>query len=220
MKFVLRATALSLIAALNVASVAGSACAGVYEDLVDDFVKDNFDVKLMEGTFYELAYHDYTQPRNLCGCERSVKTIDTETNPPSINDLFTLKCPAGSNGKDQITHLFFNTTEEDGVLSGECSFFEPFSGNDVCPDYLIDVGTRNPGEPYPWLLEFQCVERKNGDLLFAGINFYAKEKSNETLTEMMTSAEAHGLAKFIDGGFPSGLKIVDHSECTYPDEEL
>jgi len=28
----------------------------------------------MEGTFYELAYHDYTQPRNLCGCERSVKT--------------------------------------------------------------------------------------------------------------------------------------------------
>lgn len=41
--------------------------------------QDNFDVKLMEGTFYELAYHDYTQPRNLCGCERSVKTIDTAT---------------------------------------------------------------------------------------------------------------------------------------------
>ncbi|GMI18284.1 hypothetical protein TrLO_g2778 [Triparma laevis f. longispina] len=214
MKFVL-----ALLTTALPALVSGSACSEVYETLVDDFVKDNFDVKLMEGTFYELAYHDYTQPRNLCGCERSVKTIDTATEPVSINDLFTLKCPAGANGKDQITHLFFNTTESPGVLSGKCSFFEPLSGDDVCPDYLIDVGTREVGAPYPWLLELQCVERKNGDLLFAGINFYAKDKSNETLTEMMASAESHGLAQFIDGGFPSGLEIVDHTDCTYPDED-
>ena len=173
----------------------------------------------MSGTFYELAYHDYTKPRNLCGCERSVKTVHTDTEPPSIDDLFTLKCPAGSNGKDQITHLKFNATSDPGRLDGLCSFFEPLSGNDVCPDYLVDVGTRTPGEPYPWLLEFQCVERKNGELLFAGVNMYARDKSEETLKEMMDSAEAHGLGDFINGGFPAGLKIVNHTECTYPDAD-
>ena len=187
--------------------------------LSPSLLQDNFDVKLMEGTYFELAYHDYTQPRNLCGCERSVKVVHTDTEPPSIDDLFTLKCPAGANGKDQITHLKFNATDEPGRLDGLCSFFEPLSGNDVCPDYLIDVGTRTQGEPYPWLLEFQCVERKNGDLLFAGVNMYARDKSEETLKEMMDSAVAHGLGDFIDGGFPSGLKIVNHTECTYPDPD-
>ena len=148
-----------------------------------------------------------------------IQTIDATTTPTSINDLFTLKCPAGTNGKDQITHLFFNETEAPGRLDGKCSFFSPLSGSDVCPDYLIDVGTRAAGEPYPWLLELQCVERKNGGLLFAGINFYARDKSNETLTEMLESAEAHGLSDFIEGGFPSGLQIVDHSDCTYPPED-
>jgi len=177
----------------------------------------------MEGTFYELAYHDYTQPKNLCGCERSVKTVDTTVDPIQIHDLFTLKCPGGSKGKDQITHLEF--TVEDGVpgrLNGDCGFFKQ-SKDGVCPDYLIDVGTRRNGEPYPWLLEFQCVEKKNGDLLFAGINMYARDKSNATLTEMRESAEGHGLTPFIEQserfGAPAGLTIVDHSDCTYPDED-
>ena len=162
--------------------------------------------------------HDYTQPRALCGCERSVKTVSTDTKPSSINDLFTLKCPAASYGKDQITHLFFNESDTPGLLLGDCSFFS-VAGTKVCPDYVIDVGTRTPGQPYPWVLEFQCVERRTGGLLFAGINFYARDKSNETLTAMLESAEAHGLGQFYDGGFPSGIKIVDHTNCTYPDDD-
>ena len=35
------------------------------------------------------------------------------------------------------------------------------------------------------VLEFQCVEDKNGKLLFAGVNMYARDKSNETLQAMV-----------------------------------
>ena len=38
-----------------------------------DYVKEHFDIRKMEGTFYELAYHDYTQPPKVCDCQRSVK---------------------------------------------------------------------------------------------------------------------------------------------------
>lgn len=188
--------------------------------MVDSFVTENFDPKLMEGTYYELAYHDYTQPK-ICGCERSVKTVDTTVDPVQIHDLFTLKCPA-PNGKDQITHLEFLVNDTvPGSLSGDCSFFKQ-SVDGTCPDYLIDVGTRVPGEPYPWVLEFQCVEKKNGDLLFAGVNMYSRDKSEASLTEMIESADAHGLTPFIEQSerwfAPAGLTIVNHTDCTYPDE--
>lgn len=195
---------------------AAHACANA-SAMIDPFVVENWDIELMEGTFYEIAYHDYTQPRKLCGCERSVKTVNTTDEPATIADLFTLKCPPdlGQDEGDYITHLAFTETEDPGVLEGRCLFFAAF-GTTVCPDYVIDVGTRDPGEPYPWVLEFQCVERRTGDLLFAGINFYSKDTSNETLTAMIDSAIAHGLGPFIEGGHPSGLNIVDHSNCTYP----
>lgn len=208
----------ALTLAAGTATAAGqSACANA-SSMIDPFLlQGGWDVSLLEGTFYELAYHDYTQPRTLCGCERSVKTVDTTTEPASIADLFTLKCPtdSGEGEGDRVTHLEFNTTSEPAQLHGKCTFFKPF-GTTICPDYVIDVGTRELGEPYPWVLEFQCVERRTGDLLFAGINFYSRDKSEETLNAMIDSAYAHGLGPFIDGGHPSGLKVVDHTNCTYP----
>eukprot|EP00403_Amphidinium_massartii_P017205 CAMPEP_0178418862 /NCGR_PEP_ID=MMETSP0689_2-20121128/25308_1 /TAXON_ID=160604 /ORGANISM="Amphidinium massartii, Strain CS-259" /LENGTH=203 /DNA_ID=CAMNT_0020040271 /DNA_START=174 /DNA_END=781 /DNA_ORIENTATION=+ len=179
--------------------------------MIDPWVKANFDISLMEGTFYELAYHDYTQPRPMCGCERSVKSVNADAHPPTISDYFSIQCF----GKDYPITLHFNETEP-AMLNGSCGFFAPF-GTRVCPDYVIDVGTRTHGEPYPWVLEFQCVEHTDGSLMFAGINFYSKEKSNKTLTEMLKVAEDHGLHKFIEGGWPSGLKVVNHSNCTYPE---
>lgn len=193
------------------------ACAGV-PGSVDKFVREHFDVKLMEGTFYELAFHDWTQVGYVCGCQRSVKKVDTSVKPELISDLFTLKCPPSApKGGDQITHLKFNNTEQKGLLYGACNIFSPLWGTSVCPDYVIDVGTRRRGQPYPWVLEFQCVEHpKTGALAFAGINMYARDKSPETLEAMIASAHAHGLDKFINGGFPRGLTVVNHTGCTYP----
>ena len=156
-------------------------------------MRDEWDISLMDGIYYELAYHDYTQPIKMCSCERSVKTVNLDSNPRSISDLFSLRC----GGTNQISHLFFNETGEPGILSGKCTF----SPTGTCPDYVIDVGTRTPGEPYPWVLEFQCVEDANtGKLLFAGVNFYSRVVSNESFTEMFDSATSHGLMPFINGG--------------------
>ena len=218
---------LILLLAATPALIYGGACDGV-ENLIDPFVTTHFDAKLMQGTFFELAYHDYTQPRPpLCGCERSVKTVDTTTSETKIHDLFSLKCPLEEKlQKDQVIHLDFTVDDNlPGHLVGTtCKFFKQ-AADGICPDYLIDVGTREPGKPYPWVLEFQCVENKrNGKLLFAGVNMYARDKSNETLAEMRESAEKHGLSSFIENseriGAPAGLTIVDHTNCTYPPSEL
>ena len=37
-------------------------------DIQSDAVKSSFDMKNFLGTYYEIAYHDYTQPRTICGC--------------------------------------------------------------------------------------------------------------------------------------------------------
>ena len=74
----------------------------------------------MNGTFYELAYHDYTQPKQLCGCERSVKSVKLPMagrNYSHIDDQFSLFCE----GKSYISPLAFNSTDEAGVLRGKCA---------------------------------------------------------------------------------------------------
>mmetsp|Transcript_8317 Transcript_8317/g.11661 ORF Transcript_8317/g.11661 Transcript_8317/m.11661 type:complete len:116 (-) Transcript_8317:183-530(-) len=69
--------------------------------MVDPWVRQHFDISLMAGTFYELAYHDYTQPRPICGCERSVKTVHADSTPPTISDYFSIQCF----GKARSGHL-------------------------------------------------------------------------------------------------------------------
>ena len=62
-----------------------------------DEVKSNFNMESFLGTYYEIAYHDYTQPIGVCGCQRSVKTFQNER----IYDDFTLNC---GNSKGDNTH--------------------------------------------------------------------------------------------------------------------
>jgi hypothetical protein len=70
---------ISLIGVLQLSSsVMGSLCPAV-SDIQSAYVSKNFDVHKMQGTYYELAYHDKTQPSLTCGCERSVKWfVDAE----------------------------------------------------------------------------------------------------------------------------------------------
>jgi len=168
----------------------------------------------MNGTFFELAYHDYTQPRAFCGCERSVKTVDPASG--AIADAFSLRCPPKDQGRDYVVPLSFELTTSPGLLNGSCRFLEPF-GTETCPDYVVDVGTRDAAAPYPWVIEFQCVEsRWRNATIFVGINFYSRVVSEDALDAMTRSAAAHGLAEYVDAGWPSGLHLVNHSGCVYP----
>jgi hypothetical protein len=39
----------------------------------------SFDMKHLSGTYYEIAYHDATQPAPVCGCQRIVRTWNETT---------------------------------------------------------------------------------------------------------------------------------------------
>ena len=133
-----------------------------------------------------------------------------------IFDDFTLRC----GGAPQFSSLYFNFEDKDGVQAppgvvyGEwvqAGFHIPLK----FPNTIVDVKYNEATDDYDWALEFQCVE-KYGVILFYGINFYAKDSTNPAvLEEMKASAYAHGLGHFIDEG--NALKILDHSECVYPD---
>ena len=62
---------------LIVSALIGSTAAGgcpARTDIQSDAVKKAFDMKHLPGTYYEVAYHDATQPAPVCGCQRIVRT--------------------------------------------------------------------------------------------------------------------------------------------------
>lgn len=38
------------------------------QSIQSDAVKNTFNITQFLGTYYEIAYHDYTQPTGVCGC--------------------------------------------------------------------------------------------------------------------------------------------------------
>ena len=179
-------------------------------DVQDPKVKDTFDMKHFLGTYYEIAYHDYTQPIGVCGCQRSVKTLKNEV----IFDDFTLNC--GSTTDNTQTHTYHNNltfvqSEDPGVWDGKwpkVSFVN-------FPDTLIDFGPINEDGQYAWVLEFQC-DQLFGHTLFVGINFYSSVKDHRYFDDIAASIEGHGLHEyaFPSSGGPQVTK-VNHTGCSY-----
>jgi len=67
---------------LLVAAIAGLAAASkcpARTDIQSDQVQKAFDMKHLNGTYYEVAYHDATQPGGVCGCQRVVRTWNETT---------------------------------------------------------------------------------------------------------------------------------------------
>lgn len=169
----------------------------------------------LEGFFYELAFHDYTQyPLCLVAprCVTSFKKVqEREDGTKFVNDTWNLSCV----GHPYPQQLLFNFTEHPGYLLGYWPKANiPFlpkriAARLIFPDTVVDFKRG----PRGWLLEFQCVEWK-GHVVFVGINFYAKVKDEATFAEMERAARARGLGLWLDHGF--GLRRVDHSNCSGP----
>ena len=64
------------LAAMALGTVSAERCPHP-ADIQSKKVKEDFNMDLFHGTFYEIAYHDYTQPISVCGCQRSVKSFDS-----------------------------------------------------------------------------------------------------------------------------------------------
>ena len=174
-------------------------------------VKNNFNMDLFHGTFYEIAYHDYTQPIGVCGCMRSVKGFNETTQ--KIQDDFTLNCgdPKGNNTHQHTYHnaLTFDMSPVKGVWNGKW----PLMPGTVFPDTLVDVGPVVNGQ-YAWVLELQCVEVL-GEVAFIGANFYSSLKEHTYLETMKASWHKHSLDKFIYPAHGNQLTLVDQEGCLY-----
>ena len=111
--------------------------------------------------------------------------------------------------------LLFNTTTEKGYLRGYVPTTKiPFLPkglvkNLLFPDTIIDFKSGPEG----WLLEFQCVEHF-GRVLFTGVNFYSKTKTEQAYQEMLAAGKSRGIDFFWNVG--EGLHIVNQTGCPPP----
>jgi hypothetical protein len=104
----------------------------------------------MLGDYYELSYHDYTQP-TICGCMTSRKTMNSQT---KINDNFTIRCPAPPrSGKDYPNSLSFNITDTPGHFLGHWPITKDLIFPDTVVDFAVSVD-KNGKEFYKWVIEF------------------------------------------------------------------
>mgnify|MGYP006950451438 CR=1 FL=1 len=152
----MKTTALSVL--LFVGSVFSTRCPDPLS-IQDPELATKFNMMQFVGAepYYEIAYHDYTQPQ-MCGCMISRKSI-SETGT-YIDDNGSILCPwrpeDPTYGKIYDQHLTFNVTENPGILSGYWAVTKDVD----YPDTIVAVGWPDvEGEPYRWALEMQCVEQ-------------------------------------------------------------
>lgn len=196
-------------------------CPAWYE-LQSDNVKNNFDVNKMFGTYYELAYHDYTQyPTCPFGptCVRSVKRKETIPESPGfqIVDWFSIDCA----GRGYPFPLRFNVTDTPGLFEGYVKdpplWWKILEPGEVYPDVVVDFLEGEDGT-YEWVIEFQCKYNRRGTgISFTGINFYSKRRnvSDAYMKNFLRAGRDRGLGVYMDKGF--GTRTSSQTDCTYPD---
>mmetsp|Transcript_1561 Transcript_1561/g.3100 ORF Transcript_1561/g.3100 Transcript_1561/m.3100 type:complete len:239 (-) Transcript_1561:102-818(-) len=176
------------------------------------WVRKNFDLAKFWGVYYELAYHDNTQPHTWpiqATCMRSVKS-QHPGDAKNYKDLFSLNFGAGG-GKNAVCDLEFNITDKPGVFLGH------WSGS-MRPDLhsvsntVVDVGVAANGS-YTWSLEFQCKDDPTGGIQFVAVNFYHRNPlvADSEFQEMMQRLRARGLGWAVD--VDPGLTMVDQKKC-------
>lgn len=185
-------------------------------DVQSDRVKRDFDLQRFWGVYYEIAFHDSTQPSTWpikASCQRSVKSADP-SNPRGYKDLFSLNEGPGK-GVNVVCDLEFDVTEQPGVFIGHWrsrSIFNPNLTNIV--NTLVDVGMSENGT-YSWALEFQCKEDDDAEkgIRFAAVNFYHKNPliDQAEVDVMMRSLRDQGLGWIAQ--VAPGLTFVDQMKC-------
>eukprot|EP00933_Yihiella_yeosuensis_P064376 TRINITY_DN67736_c0_g1_i1.p1 TRINITY_DN67736_c0_g1~~TRINITY_DN67736_c0_g1_i1.p1 ORF type:complete len:262 (+),score=45.65 TRINITY_DN67736_c0_g1_i1:33-818(+) len=184
------------------------------EDTQAPWIKEKFDYDKFWGTFYELAYHDNTQPQRWpleASCQRSVKSRHPE-DPKKYKDLFSLHFGWGK-GFNSVCDLEFDITDKPGVFMGHWSGSMRPDLHDV-HNTVVDVGVAANGT-YTWTLEFQCKDDPdpNKGIHFAAVNFYHRNPlvSDEEFNGMMERLKARGLGWVVKTA--PGLKMVNQKQC-------
>jgi len=190
-------------------------CPAVHEiqaaRVATDLTMDNY-----QGFYYELAFHDIFQA--ICPsvqCVYSNKSLHTWSDGQKyISEEWGLGCM----GHAYPQTLLNNLTEQPGYfLSFVPQAKPPFSiinkwtKNLLFPNTVVDFKSGPKG----YTLEFQCVEAA-GKIRYIGINFYARDTSEETFQEMLAAAKASGMDFYMNKGNPGfNFRRVDHSNCPH-----
>jgi len=226
----------SLIALLVVTqlAVAGADCpkdcpahCPTQEEVQSELVRSHFEQSKFYGTFYEIAFHDSTQPTNVfvnARCQRSVKTPNQDGK--TYKDLFSMRVgpTIGTkfNGTNAVCDLEFDVTGSPGVFLGHWHSSSPFNPNlENINNTVVDIGVEANGT-YSWSLEFQCKEDETPGkgIRFAAVNFYHKKPliDQAEFQEMQNRLRARGLGWIMET--KEGLHMVDQKSCvdaqTYP----
>jgi hypothetical protein len=124
-----------------------------------------FDPNKFFGTYYELAFHDYTQyPTCPFGpkCIRSVKVKEPISESPGfqIVDWFSIDCA----GSSYPFPLRFNLTSVPGYFEGYVQnpplWWKILEPGEVYPDTVVDFLEDEKTGKYEWVIEFQCKVRR------------------------------------------------------------
>lgn len=185
-------------------------------DVQSPYVKEHFDISKFWGVFYEIAFHDGTQPRIWpikAACQRSVKSPHPD-DPTNYKDLFSLNEGPGA-GVNAVCDLEFNITEKLGVFMGHWSSTSFWNPNlTSIANTVVDVGVA-PNGTYEWTLEFQCREFDDPGkgIRFAAVNFYHRKPviDQSEFDSMMSRLRARGLGWVAD--VSPGLTMVDQQKC-------
>jgi len=190
----------------------GTKCPAYWE-LQTSHMSQDFHVKMLEGYYYELAFHDATQfplcPNKVPRCITSDKAVEAYSDGQRyVNDTWDLQCF----GVEYPQTLLFNETDKPGFLKGyvpatKIPLLPPnIVSALVFPNTIVDF----KAGPQGYSLEMQCVEFL-GRIAFVGINYYTKEKTEEAFQQIDKVARAQGLGYFLDKN--TGVRRVNHTGC-------
>ena len=187
------------------------------ESLQSAFIKSNFNVSLMQNLYYELAFHDITQPR-ICQCQTSNKTLSVDHSV--LYDDFRIQCSGRVYRSNLTFRLISDTTPfmyskwNNFPLLGKLVQKIAFPNTIVDGEIVYDEKNR---ASFQWIIEFQCIDGSFLGLFhrikFFAMNFYHQSFLNQTVNIQIMQARgrAAGLGSFID--HLRGMKIVNHTGC-------
>lgn len=177
----------------------------------------NFSLEAFFGTYYQLQYHDNTQPQFM-SCMQSIKS---SINATRYKDLFSLHLDVVN--FTSVCDLFFDVFDQQpGVFLGHwAGWLDDLFGDDLddINNTVIDVGPLIESGQYKWTLEFQCKDNVTeaaeagtpSGIDFAAINFYHSDPlARADIPEMTERVRELGLGWIMD--LPE-LYLVDQQTC-------
>ena len=177
-----------------------------YEQVADPNVAKIFDARKYQGTWYEHAYHDWTQFSEVYD---TALDISLDASEKTWLDIFRVKGPSpqsaphswrGSPVAEGAAYPLYGTLAD----VKKPALDEHGFGN-YFPNYVIDLQTDSNGE-YTEAIQFQCLDA-GGVRIFEGINFLSRNPEMPDLDAMFRRAAK--LAPY--GATPDQMHVIDHN---------